>query len=97
MPRTDAIEGVGDGARERDATEASRPLWSFASACTIYSGIGGGKTSVGSVTTHYCLRAVRQDEGLELEVADPKDEVGEGEARKTEGKDELKLERLQCR
>ena len=32
-----------------------------------------------------------------MEVADPKDEVGEGEARKTEGKDELKLEGLQCR
>ena len=43
------------------------------------------------------LKAVRRDEGLELEVADPKDEVGEGEARKTEGEDELKLERLQCR
>ena len=40
---------------------------------------------------------MRQDEGLELEVADPKDEVREGEARKTEGEDELKLERLQCR
>jgi len=40
---------------------------------------------------------VRRDEGLELEVADPKDEVGEGEAGKAEGKDELKLERLQGR
>jgi hypothetical protein len=42
-------------------------------------------------------KAVSGDEGLEVEVTDPKDEVGECEAGKAEGKDELKLERLQCR
>ena len=43
------------------------------------------------------LRAVRRDEGLELEVTDPKDEVQEGKAREREGKDILKSEGLQCR
>jgi hypothetical protein len=43
------------------------------------------------------LKAVRQDEGLELEVTDPEEEQGQGLAGKTEGKEELKLERLQGR
>ena len=43
------------------------------------------------------LKAVRRDEGLEVEVADPKKEVREGEAGEREGKDKLKSEGLQCR
>ena len=35
-----------------------------------------------NVATHYCLKAVRRDEGFELEVADPKDKVREGKAGK---------------
>jgi hypothetical protein len=40
---------------------------------------------------------VGQDKGLEVEVTDPKEKVGEGKAGETEGTAELKLERLQGR
>jgi hypothetical protein len=43
------------------------------------------------------LKAVSGDGGFEVEVTDPKDEVREGKAREGEGKDKLKLERLQGR
>ena len=43
------------------------------------------------------LKAVRRDEGLEAEVADPKEEVREGKAGEREGKDKLKSEGLQGR
>ena len=49
------------------------------------------------VATHYCLKAVRRDEGLEAEVADPKDELREGKAGEREGEDKLKSEGLQGR
>ena len=40
---------------------------------------------------------MRRDEGLEVEVADPKEEVREGKAGEGKGKDKLKSEGLQCR
>ena len=46
--------------------------------------------SIPPVVTHYFLEVARQDKGLELEVTDPQEELGDGKDGEGEDKSEVK-------
>ena len=74
LPRTDEIEGAGEGGRDKDAMDASSPAWNLAIVCAKAADIRGETSDPGGGET-----SVKEEEALGSTEVEPESPPGASE------------------